>query len=205
MDDEDEDERPELDRGSDAAYQKLLERRIIWLGEEVTNQNANAICAKMLLLSEKDPDRDIILYINSPGGSISDGMSIYDVMQFVKPDVVTVGIGLSASMGQFLLSSGTKGKRFALPHTRIMMHQPLGGIIGKVTDVRVSVKEILYLKKMLTQLISQQTGKSVEQINADIENHEVWFTAEEAKEYGFIDHVIQNEDELPIGAINEKD
>jgi ATP-dependent Clp protease protease subunit len=205
MDDEGEDERPEPDRGSDATYQKLLERRIIWLGEEVTNQNANVICAKMLLLSEEDPDRDIILYINSPGGSISDGMSIYDVMQFVKPDVVTVGIGLSASMGQFLLSSGTKGKRFALPHTRIMMHQPSGGIYGKVTDVRVSVKEILYLKKMLTELTSQQTGKSVEQINADTENHDVWFTAEEAKEYGFIDHVIQNENELPIGALSEKE
>jgi ATP-dependent Clp protease protease subunit len=185
-------------KNGDPTFQKLLERRIIWLGEEVTNENANAICAKMLLLSERDPDKDIILYINSPGGSVTDGMSIYDIMRFIKPDVVTVGIGLAASMGQFLLSSGTKGKRFALPHTRIMMHQPTGGMYGKVTDLRVSVKESVYIKKMLTELTAEQTGKSVEQINGDISKHDVWFTSDEALEYGFIDKIISNESELPL-------
>jgi ATP-dependent Clp protease protease subunit len=198
----DDDEGDELSddkyKNGDPTFQKLLERRIIWLGEEVTNENAGAICAKMLLLSERDPERDIVLYINSPGGSITDGMSIYDVMQFIKPDVVTVGVGLAASMGQFLLSSGAKGKRFALPHTRIMMHQPTGGMYGKVTDLRVSVQELVYLKKMLTELTAEQTGKTVQQITDDISKHDVWFTAQEALKYGFIDKIISNEKELPL-------
>ncbi|MDR2538955.1 MAG: ATP-dependent Clp protease proteolytic subunit [Bifidobacteriaceae bacterium] len=203
-DEESEEEKNEPEKGSEATFQKLLERRIIWLGEEVTNQNANLICAKMLLLSEEDPDKDITLYINSPGGSISDGLSIYDVMQFVKPDVITVGIGLAASMGQFLLSSGTKGKRFAFPHTRIMMHQPTGGIYGKVTDVSVTVKEIAYLKKMLSELIAEQTGQTLEKILNDVEKHDVWFTAQEALKYGFIDHIVQTSADLPIGDKSEK-
>jgi ATP-dependent Clp protease protease subunit len=185
-------------KNGDPTFQKLLERRIIWLGEEVTNENAGAICAKMLLLSERDPEKDIVLYINSPGGSITDGMSIYDVMQFIKPDVVTVGVGLAASMGQFLLSSGAKGKRFALPHTRIMMHQPTGGMYGKVTDLRVSVQELVYLKKMLTELTAEQTGKTIQQITDDISKHDVWFTAKEALKYGFIDKIISHERELPL-------
>jgi ATP-dependent Clp protease protease subunit len=172
----------------DHIYQRLLRERIIWLGSEVRDDNANAICAQMLLLAAEDPDKDIWLYINSPGGSVTAGMAIYDTMQFVKPDVATVAVGLAASMGQFLLSSGANGKRYATPHARIMMHQPSGGFGGTVTDIRIQAELILHMKRTMSDLTAQQTGKSLEQITTDADRDR-WFTAEEAKEYGFVDHV----------------
>ena len=174
---------------NDSIYNRLLRERIIWLGSEVRDENANAICAQMLMLAAEDPDKDIWLYINSPGGSITAGMAIYDTMQFVQPDVATIGIGMAASMGQFLLSSGAKGKRYATPHTRVLMHQPSGGFGGTATDVRINAELILHMKRTLAELTAEQTGKSIEQINADAD-HDRWFTAEEALEYGFIDHVV---------------
>ena len=173
----------------DNVYQRLLRERIVWLGSEVRDENANAICAKMLLLAAEDPDKDIYLYINSPGGSITAGMAIYDTMKYIQPDVVTVAMGMAASMGQFLLSSGTKGKRFATPHTRVLMHQPLGGLGGTATDIKIQADLILSMKRTLAGLIAEQTGKSVEQITAD-SDRDKWFTAEEALEYGFIDKIV---------------
>jgi len=169
-------------------YQRLLRERIIWLGSEVRDENANAICAQMLLLAAEDPDKDIHLYINSPGGSVTAGMAIYDTMQFVTPDVATYGMGLAASMGQFLLSSGARGKRYATPHARIMMHQPSGGFGGTVSDIRIQAELINNMKRTLSQLTAEQTGKSIDQINLD-NDRDRWFTAAEALEYGFIDHV----------------
>ena len=174
---------------SDSIFNRLLKERIIWLGSEVRDENANAICAQMLLLAAEDPEADIYLYINSPGGSITAGMAIYDTMQYVKPDVATVATGLAASMGQFLLSSGAKGKRYAAPHARVMMHQPSGGIGGTVTDIRINAQLILDMKRLLAELTAEQTGKSVEQVTSDADRDR-WFTAAEAKEYGFIDHVV---------------
>jgi len=174
---------------NDHIYNRLLRERIIWLGTEVHDENANAICAQMLLLAAEDPKKDIYLYINSPGGSITAGMAIYDTMQYVQPDVATVATGLAASMGQFLLSSGAPGKRYATPHARIMMHQPSGGIGGTVTDIRINAQLILNMKQVLAELTAQQTGKSVEQILSD-SDRDRWFNAEEAREYGFIDHVV---------------
>ena len=173
----------------DNVYQRLLRERIVWLGSEVRDENANAICAKILLLAAEDPDKDIYLYINSPGGSITAGMAIYDTMKYIQPDVVTVAMGMAASMGQFLLSSGTKGKRFATPHTRVLMHQPLGGLGGTATDIKIQADLILSMKRTLAQLIAEQTDKSVEQITAD-SDRDKWFTAEEALEYGFIDKIV---------------
>ncbi|HET6634092.1 MAG TPA: ATP-dependent Clp protease proteolytic subunit [Streptomyces sp.] len=172
----------------DHIYQRLLRERIIWLGSEVRDENANAICAQMLLLAAEDPDKDIWLYINSPGGSVTAGMAIYDTMQFVKPDVATVAMGLAASMGQFLLSSGAKGKRYATPHARVMMHQPSGGFGGTVSDIRIQAQLILHMKQTMTELTAEQTGQTVEQITKDADRDR-WFTAVEAKDYGFIDHV----------------
>ena len=174
---------------NDHVYNRLLRERIIWLGSEVRDENANAICGQMMLLAAEDPDKDIYLYINSPGGSITAGMAIYDTMQYIQPDVATVGMGMAASMGQFLLSSGAKGKRYATPHARVMMHQPSGGIGGTATDVRINAELILHMKRVLAELIAGQTGKTVEQINAD-SDRDRWFTAPEALEYGFIDHVV---------------
>lgn len=174
---------------SDSIYNRLLKERIIWLGSEVKDENANAICAQMMLLAAEDPDKDIWLYINSPGGSVTAGMAIYDTMQFVQPDVATVAMGLAASMGQFLLSSGTQGKRFATPHARIMMHQPSGGIGGTATDIRIAAELILHMKRTMAELTAEQTGKTLEQINSDADRDR-WFTASEAREYGFIDHVV---------------
>ena len=174
---------------NDHIYNRLLRERIIWLGSEVRDENANAICAQMMLLAAEDPDKDIFLYINSPGGSITAGMAIYDTMQYIQPDVATVAMGMAASMGQFLLSSGAKGKRYATPHTRVLMHQPSGGFGGTATDVRINAELILHMKRTLAELTAEQTGKSIEQINADAD-HDRWFTAEEALEYGFIDHVV---------------
>ena len=174
---------------NDSIYNRLLKERIIWLGSEVRDENANAICAQMLMLAAEDPEKDIYLYINSPGGSITAGMAIYDTMQFIQPDVATVAMGMAASMGQFLLSSGAKGKRYATPHARVMMHQPSGGIGGTATDVRINAELILHMKRVLAELIASQTGKSVEQIHTD-SDRDRWFTAPEALEYGFIDRVV---------------
>nr|KEP24497.1 Clp protease ClpP [Georgenia sp. SUBG003] len=183
---------------TDNIYNRLLKERIIWLGSEVRDDNANAICAQMMLLAAEDPEKDIFLYINSPGGSITAGMAIYDTMQFVQPDVATVAMGMAASMGQFLLSSGARGKRFATPHARVMMHQPSGGIGGTATDIRINAELILHMKRVLAELTAEQTGKSVEQINKDADRDR-WFTAPEALEYGFVDHVVEHSRSVPGG------
>ena len=179
----------------DSVYQRLLKERIIWLGGEVRDDNANAICAQLLLLAAEDPDRDIYLYINSPGGSVTAGMAIYDTMQYVKPAVVTVGMGLAASMGQFLLTAGAPGKRYITPHTRVLLHQPLGGAGGSATDIRINADLILGMKKELAQITASRTGKSVEQVEAD-GDRDHWFTAQEALEYGFVDRVIDSPQEI---------
>ena len=183
----------------DHIYNRLLRERIIWLGSDVRDDNANIICAQLMLLAAEDPDKDIWLYINSPGGSVTAGMAIYDTMQYVQPDVGTVAMGMAASMGQFLLSSGTKGKRFATPHTRILMHQPLGGISGTATDIKIQADLILHMKRQMAELTAQQTGQSVETILED-NDRDHWFTADEALEYGFIDGVVQSAKEITDGA-----
>ncbi len=170
-------------------YQRLLKERIVFLGSEVKDQNANAICAQMLLLNAEDDKSDIHLYINSPGGSVDSGMAIYDTMQFIPNDVVTVGMGLAASMGQFLLAAGTKGKRYALPHARIMMHQPSGGIGGSASDIKIQAEQSLLLKKQLNELQAHHTGQTLEQIELD-SDRDRWFTPQQAQDYGFIDHVV---------------
>ena len=148
----------------DHIYQRLLRERIVFLGSEVRDQNANAICAQMLLLNAEDPEGDIFLYINSPGGSVDAGMAIYDTMNYISNDVATVGMGLAASMGQFLLCAGAKGKRYALPHARIMMHQPSGGMGGSASDIKIQAQQSLHIKKVLFQLISEHTGQRLEGI-----------------------------------------
>jgi ATP-dependent Clp protease protease subunit len=173
----------------DHIYQRLLKERIVFLGTEVRDQNANAICAQLLLLSAEDPDADIFLHINSPGGSVDAGMAIYDTMNYIPNDVATVGMGLAASMGQFLLCAGTKGKRYALPHARIMMHQPSSGMGGSASDIKIQAQQSLHIKKVLLELISDHTGQSLEQVTSDADRDR-WFTAAEAHEYGFIDKVI---------------
>ena len=179
----------------DSVYQRLLKERIIWLGGEVRDDNANAICAQLLLLAAEDPDRDIYLYINSPGGSVTDGMAIYDTIQYIKPDVVTVGMGLAASMGQFLLTAGAPGKRYITPHTRVLLHQPLGGAGGSATEIRINADLILGMKKELAAITASRTGKTVEQVEAD-GDRDHWFTAQEALEYGFVDRVIDSPQEI---------
>lgn len=176
---------------TDNVYSQLLANRIIFLGDEVRDENANAICAQMLLLNAQDPVRDIYLYINSPGGSVTAGMAIFDTMQWISNDVATVAMGLCASMGQFLLSAGTRGKRYALPHAKILMHQPSGGIGGTASDVRILAEQLIATKKEMAELIAQHTGKTVEQIEQD-SDRDRWFTAPEALEYGFIDHVYES-------------
>ncbi len=182
----------------DHIYQRLLKERIVFLGSEVKDQNANAICAQMLLLNAEDPKRDIFLYINSPGGSVDAGMAIYDTMQFISNDVATFGMGLAASMGQFLLCAGEKGKRYALPHARIMMHQPSGGLGGSASDIKIQAEQSLYIKKILFELISKHTSQSLEQVERDADRDR-WFTAEQALEYGFIDHVVAQATEVSAG------
>ena len=179
----------------DSVYQRLLKERIIWLGGEVRDENANAICAQLLLLAAEDPDRDIYLYINSPGGSVTAGMAIYDTMQYIKPDVVTVGMGLAASMGQFLLTAGAPGKRYITPHTRVLLHQPLGGAGGSATEIRINADLILGMKKELAAITASRTGKTIEQVEAD-GDRDHWFTAQEALEYGFVDRVINTPQEI---------
>jgi ATP-dependent Clp protease, protease subunit len=175
----------------DHIYQRLLKERIIFLGSEVRDQNANAICAQLLLLSAEDPETDIFLHINSPGGSVDAGMAIYDTMNYIPNDVATVGMGLAASMGQFLLCAGAKGKRYALPHSRIMMHQPSSGMGGSASDIKIQAQQSLHIKKVLLELIAQHTGQTVEQIEHD-SDRDRWFTADEAQEYGFVDQVVRS-------------
>ncbi|WP_285242836.1 ATP-dependent Clp protease proteolytic subunit [Pseudarthrobacter sp. fls2-241-R2A-127] len=169
-------------------YNRLLKERIIWLGSEVRDDNANAICSQLLLLSAENPEKDVYLYINSPGGSVTAGMAIYDTMQFIPNDVVTVATGLAASMGQFLLSSGTKGKRYATPNARVLMHQPSGGIGGTASDIKIQAELILHMKKVMAELTAEQTGQTVETILKD-NDRDKWFTATEALEYGFFDKI----------------
>ena len=169
-------------------FDRLLKDRIIWLGDDVRDDNANEICAKMLLLAAEDSTKDIFLYINSPGGSITAGMAIYDTMQYVPNDVVTVGIGMCASMGQFLLTAGAKGKRFLTPNTRVLLHQPSGGFGGTAADIQTQASLINDMKKHLASITAQRTGKTVEQVMAD-GDRDRWFTAQEALDYGFVDHI----------------
>ena len=175
----------------DQVYNRLLKERIIFLGSVVEDSMANAICAQILLLAAEDPDKDIFLYINSPGGSVTAGMAIYDTMQYVNNDIATVGMGLAAYMGQFLLCAGASGKRYATPHARIMMHQPSSGIGGTATDIKIQAEQIGFTKKKMAELIAMHTGQKLETITAD-SDRDRWFTAEEAKEYGFVDHVVQS-------------
>ena len=183
----------------DHIYQRLLKERIVFLGSEVRDSNANAICAQLLLLSAEDPEADIFLHINSPGGSVDAGMAIYDTMNYIPNDVATVGMGLAASMGQFLLCAGAKGKRYALPHARIMMHQPSGGMGGTAADIAIQAEQMLYTKRMFQERVAFHTGQDQAQIEAD-SDRDRWFTAEEAKDYGFIDKVITGATQVPEGA-----
>ncbi len=178
-----------LDLGAADIYNRLLKERIVFLGTDVNDTIANQLAAQMLYLDGQDGDQDIWLYINSPGGSISAGMAIYDTMQFVTADVATVCMGLAASMGQFLLCAGAAGKRFALPHSQIMMHQPSGGIQGQASDIAIQAERMVYIKRLMAERIAEHTGQTVEQIEADSERDR-WFTAQQAKEYGIIDDVI---------------
>lgn len=171
-----------------SVFDRLLKDRIIWLGQEVRDENANEICAKILLLAAENQKEDIYLYINSPGGSITAGMAIYDTMQIVPNDIVTVGIGMAASMGQLLLTSGTKGKRYITPNARVLLHQPHGGFGGTSSDIQTQAQLILDMKRRLAEITAAQTGKTVEQINED-GDRDRWFDAQEALEYGFVDHV----------------
>ncbi|MEY2478253.1 MAG: ATP-dependent Clp protease, protease subunit [Actinomycetota bacterium] len=177
------------DRASDI-YQRLLKERIVFLGTPVDDTQANLICAQLLLLAADDPQRDIALYINSPGGSVTAGLAIYDTMQYIEPDVATICVGLAASMGQFLLCAGEPGKRYCLPHSRILMHQPSGQMQGQAADIAIQAEQIIYLKRMMAERIAFHTGQPIERIEAD-SDRDRWFTAEEAKEYGFIDRVIE--------------
>ncbi|MFZ1301429.1 MAG: ATP-dependent Clp protease proteolytic subunit [Candidatus Microsaccharimonas sp.] len=169
-------------------YSRLLKDRIIFLGEEVNEHTANIVVAQLLYLAYEDPKKDIKLYINSPGGSVYDGLGIYDTIQAIAPDVQTIGIGLQASMGAFLLSSGTKGKRYALPNSRIMIHQPSSGTQGKITDQEISLREGIYLKQRLNTILAKNTGQKLAKIEKDADR-DFWMSAEEAKEYGLIDQI----------------
>ena len=173
----------------DQLFQRLLRHRIVFLGQQVDDDIANRICAELILLAAEDAHSDISLYINSPGGSVSAGLAIYDVMQYVPNDIATYAMGMAASMGQFLLCAGTLGKRYALPHAQVLMHQPSGGIGGTATDIRIQAEQMLYIKRTLAERIAFHTGQTVEQIETD-SDRDRWFTAQEALEYGFVDHVI---------------
>ena len=176
---------------SDSVYERLLRERIIFLGTQVDDEIANKLCAQILLLSAEDPTRDISLYINSPGGSVTAGMAIYDTMKYSPCDIATYGMGLAASMGQFLLSGGTKGKRFALPHARIMMHQPSAGVGGTAADIAIQAEQFAQTKREMAELIAAHTGQTFEQITKD-SDRDRWFTAQQAKEYGIVDHAIES-------------
>jgi ATP-dependent Clp protease protease subunit len=184
---------------NDSVYDRLLRERIIFLGQPVDDTIANQICAQLLLLAAEDPTRDINLYINSPGGSVTAGMAIYDTMTFVECDIATYAMGLAASMGQFLLSAGTRGKRYALPHARILMHQPSAGIGGTASDIAIQAEQFKLTKREMAELIAQHTGQPVEQVQADSERDR-WFTAQQALEYGFVDHVVSRVAQMPNGS-----
>ena len=180
----------------DMLDERLLRERIIWLEGEVRDENSNRIAKQLQVLAAEDPDKDISLYINSPGGSISAGMVIYDTMQLIPNDVVTVAMGLAASMGQFLLCAGTAGKRYATPNTRVMMHQPSGGLGGTASDIKIQAEQMLFIKRRMAKLIAEHTGQSVETIESD-SDRDRWFDAEEAKVYGLIDHVYSSAADSP--------
>jgi len=182
--------------GNPDVWQRLLRNRIVFLGTQVDSDSANLICAQLLLLAAEDSDKDISFYINSPGGSVTDGLAIYDTMQFITCDVSTVCLGMAASMGQFLLCAGAPGKRYALPHSRILMHQPSGQMQGQAQDIAIQAEQIIYLKRMMAERIAMHTGQPVERIEAD-SDRDRWFTAEEGKDYGFIDAVIGSASQVP--------
>jgi ATP-dependent Clp protease, protease subunit len=175
----------------DLLFQRLLRNRIVFLGQQVDDDIANRICAEILLLSAEDQKRDIQLFINSPGGSVYAGLAIYDMMQYVPNDVATYAMGMAASMGQFLLTAGAPGKRYALPHATVLMHQPSGGIGGTASDIRIQAEQMLYVKKTLFERTAFHTGQPIEQIEKDADRDR-WYTASEAKDYGFVDHVIRS-------------
>ena len=182
----------ETNRGERAfdIYSRLLKERVVFLGDQVTPETANLVVAQLLFLANEDPKQDIKLYINSPGGSVYDGLAIIDTMNYIKPDVQTIGIGLQASMGAMLLACGTKGKRFILPNARVMIHQPSSGTQGKITDQEIALKEGVYLKKKLAEIFAERTGKSLAQVEKDMDRDN-WMSAREAKEYGIVDEVIE--------------
>ncbi|WP_040428798.1 ATP-dependent Clp protease proteolytic subunit [Corynebacterium glucuronolyticum] len=183
----------------DSVYERLLRERIIFLGSEVNDEIANKLCAQILLLSAEDPTRDISLYINSPGGSVTAGMAIYDTMKYAPCDVATYAMGLAASMGQFLLTAGTKGKRYALPHARILMHQPSAGVGGTASDIAIQAQQFALTKKEMDELIAEHSGQTFEQISKD-SDRDRWFTAEEARDYGLCDHVISHATNDQVGS-----
>jgi ATP-dependent Clp protease protease subunit len=185
---------------SEPLLQRLLRHRIIMLGQQVDDDIANRICGEIVLLAAEDPRRDISIYINSPGGSVYAGMAIYDIMQYVPYDIATYAMGMAASMGQFLLTAGAPGKRYALPHAQILMHQPSGGIGGTASDIRIQAEQMLYIKRTLFERTAYHTGRPIEQIEKDADRDR-WFTAEEAKEYGFVDRVIRSAVEVPSAGV----
>jgi ATP-dependent Clp protease protease subunit len=191
---------PPLPPFGDQLFQRLLRHRIIFLGQQVDDDMANRICAELVLLASEDAKRDISIYINSPGGSVYAGMAIYDMMQYVPNDVATYAMGMAASMGQFLLTAGARGKRYALPHAQILMHQPSGGIGGTASDIRIQAEQMLYIKRTLFERTAYHTGRPIEQIEEDADRDR-WFTAEEAKEYGFVDQVIRSAVEVPTEGV----
>ena len=186
------------DKMKDQVFNRLLEERIVFLSGEVRDDMANMICAQMLLLSTLDPKKDIFLYINSPGGSVTAGMAIYDTMQFIKNDVVTVGMGIAASMGQFLLTAGAKGKRYVTKNARVLMHQPLGGFGGTAIDIRIQAEQMAITKRTMAKIIAEHTGQTLEKIIED-SDRDNWFNAADAKDYGFIDHVVTSIDQITGG------
>ncbi|NJC14860.1 ATP-dependent Clp protease protease subunit [Micromonospora profundi] len=179
----------------DQVFERLLRERIIFLGTEVTEESANRVCAQILLLAAEDADRDIFLYINSPGGSVSAGMAVYDTMRYVRNDVATLALGFAGSMGQFLLCAGAAGKRYALPHSRIMMHQPSGGMGGTASDITIQAENMLHVKRTMQELIAQHSGRPLDDIQRDWDRDR-WFTAAQAREYGLIDQVITRADQM---------
>ncbi|MGI5237373.1 ATP-dependent Clp protease proteolytic subunit [Dactylosporangium sp. CA-139066] len=180
-----------------AVFDRLLSKRIIVLGTEVNDESANRICGQLILLAAEDPEKDISFWINSPGGAVHAGLAIYDTMKFIQNDVSTVVMGMAASMGQFLLSAGTPGKRYALPHSRVMMHQPSGGIGGTAADIAIQAEQMLFTKKTIQRLIAEHTGQTYEQIEAD-SDRDRWFTASDALEYGFVDRVVEGAHQLAV-------
>jgi ATP-dependent Clp protease protease subunit len=180
----------------DQVFERLLRERIVFLGTEVTEESANQICAQILLLAAEETDRDIYLYINSPGGSVSAGMAVYDTMRYVRNDVATLALGFAGSMGQFLLCAGAAGKRYALPHSRIMMHQPSGGMGGTASDITIQAENMLHVKRTMQELIAQHSGRTLDEIQRDWDRDR-WFTAEQAREYGLIDRVLARAEQLP--------